>query len=77
MVDQLGNNEHGENLRLEHGDVLEVEGDVEQGQERIHRFKQNQLGDDRALELLLGSENDQVSVNFQHAAFSAKTGTHS
>ena len=43
LIDDLNDNEHGKDLRLEHGNVLQVERDVEQGEERVHKLKQDQL----------------------------------
>ena len=49
LIDDLYNDEHGEDLGLEHRDVLEVEGDVEQGQEGVDELEQDQLEDDVSL----------------------------
>jgi hypothetical protein len=40
LVDNLDDNQHGEDLGLEYGDVQEVEGDVEEGEKEIDRQKQ-------------------------------------
>ena len=45
LVDDLNDDEHGEDLRLEHRDVLKVEGDVEQRQEGVDELEQDQLED--------------------------------
>ena len=55
LVDDLQHDQHGEHLRLEHGHVLEVEGDVEEGEEGVDELEEDEFGDDEALELLLGA----------------------
>ncbi len=42
----MNDNEHGEDLGLEHGDVLKVEGDVEEGEEGVDELEEDQLEDD-------------------------------
>jgi hypothetical protein len=42
----LNDDEHGEDLGLEHGDVLKVEGNVEEGEEGVDELEEDQLEDD-------------------------------
>ena len=41
LIDNLNDDQHGENLWLEHRDVLKVESDVEQGEERVDELKED------------------------------------
>ncbi len=42
----MNDNQHREDLGLEHGDVLKVEGDVEEGKEGVDELEEDQLEDD-------------------------------
>lgn len=54
LVHHLLNDEHGKDLRLEDSHVLQVEGDVEEGQEGVDKLKEHQLGHHILFKLFLG-----------------------
>ncbi len=46
LIYNLDDNQHCEDLGLEHGDVLKVEGDVEEGEKGVDELEEDQLEDD-------------------------------